>query len=308
MVLGVNAPAFPFSEFLQGSTQSNPKYVAGQALSRLNIPELIQKVRLLQAAKQFSGTDPTKQFISEIMAFNPESAGQFASYLENSGTTPVYNVTPEGVMNELGKVPSRSKVIQQQPSTFPVFQMENRGLKQAGTVPRGSRVLPAEKGITEPTLAASSAASALSMIDPVYEKYAQLNPAEKRIAAVKGGPLSFVSKATFPELKALEDNLIAQTVFQMGGKQLTLAEKEIVSNAFLPTFFDTPKSIELKKSAAKEYLSGRIDILEAANLLGPAGLGIKRLAQKAMQSSTKKGLNSNERSELEQLERELNGR
>ena len=154
-----------------------------------------------------------------------------------------------------------------------VSVMTEKQAAKAGKVPFRTQIIPdpERKGTQEAVLVVAAAGKALKLVDPLFDKFAALPEVGARVAATKKGPLSMVARAKFPELIALQDNFIASTVFSIGGKQLTISEKEIVTDAFLPNFFDNAASRELKRKIVKDYLTGKIEIIAAARLLGPAG-------------------------------------
>lgn len=88
-----------------------------------------------------------------------------------------------------------------------------------------------------------------------------------------------------PETKQIENSL-KLAAFTFGGKNLTGQEKSIVYGAFFPSGTDNSASRELKRDLLKNYFSGKVDLLQAANLLGPAGVPLRTMLQSKLKSNT----------------------
>lgn len=89
-----------------------------------------------------------------------------------------------------------------------------------------------------------------------------------------------------PSAKQAESSL-KLAAFTFGGKNLTGQEKEVVFGALFPKWTDNDDSRELKRTLLKEYMTGKVDLLEAANLLGPAGKDMRAMIEKKKEALPK---------------------
>jgi hypothetical protein len=72
-------------------------------------------------------------------------------------------------------------------------------------------------------------------------------------------------------------NELAQVGFQFGGKNFTGHEEKIIRGAMIPGPTDSKASREKKFQAIQGYVTGQMNLSDAANLLGPAGDQIKKV-------------------------------
>lgn len=109
-------------------------------------------------------------------------------------------------------------------------------------------------------------------IDKLFNAYAAKGPMAARAQATP------IGRVLDPETKQLENSL-KLAAFTFGGKNLTGQEKSVVFGAFFPSATDNAASLEQKRNLLKDYFSGKVDLLQAANLLGPTGNSVKAMLQ-----------------------------
>lgn len=109
-------------------------------------------------------------------------------------------------------------------------------------------------------------------IDKLFDAYSNKGPIAARAQATP------IGNVLDPQTKQLE-NALKLSAFTFGGKNLTGQEKQVVFGAFFPSFTDNAASLEQKRSLLKSYFSGKVDLLQAANLLGPAGAPLRGMLQ-----------------------------
>jgi hypothetical protein len=114
--------------------------------------------------------------------------------------------------------------------------------------------------------------SQIPNIDPLFDAYKQKSPIMARLQATAAGSV------LDPVAKQAENSL-KLAAFTFGGKNLTGQEKQVVFGAFFPSVTDNAQSLENKRALMKDYFSGKIDLLQAANLLGPAGQPLQAMLQ-----------------------------
>jgi hypothetical protein len=158
-------------------------------------------------------------------------------------------------------------------------------------LPKGTAV--PTKGAAEAVQSASRGAELLPKIDLLFNSLNQKSALGARLAV---SPL--VGPVAYPEITQLKNEL-KQVGFTFGGKNFTGNEEKIITGAMVPGPLDSQESREAKRNAIKGYVSGQMDLYQAANLLGPAGDQIKAVLQKAKAESSKqlKPIPSNETSE-----------
>lgn len=119
-------------------------------------------------------------------------------------------------------------------------------------------------------------------IDKLYDSYKTKSPVMARLQATPAGSV------LDPVAKQAENSL-KLAAFTFGGKQLTGQEKQVVFGAFFPSVTDNPESLENKRTLLKNYFAGKIDLLQAANLLGPAGVPLRGMLQSKAQGVGSQG-------------------
>lgn len=124
----------------------------------------------------------------------------------------------------------------------------------------------------------TQAANILPQVQGLFADLKTMSPMQRKLA------LSWVGGATHPALKQTLNEL-SLTGFAIGGKQLTGPEKKVVMGALIPSFWDDDAALEAKELALTEFLSGKIDLAGAANLLGPAGGKLQAIVNKYTQQS-----------------------
>lgn len=159
------------------------------------------------------------------------------------------------------------------------------GTPLAFTPGRGFTPVPSGKGTTgKPVLKqgneqAVSDAAMMQMqapnIDKMFDAYKDKGPVMARLQATPAGSV------LDPVAKQAENSL-KLAAFTFGGKQLTGQEKDVVFGAFFPSVTDNAQSLENKRALLKDYFAGKVDLLQAANLLGPAGAPLKGMLQSKM--------------------------
>jgi hypothetical protein len=127
------------------------------------------------------------------------------------------------------------------------------------------------KGNQDATQSASRGAELLPKIDQLFNSLARKSDFMAKASVAPG-----LSKIAFPETNQLK-NEVKQIGFTFGGKNFTGNEEKIITDALIPGVFDNDESREAKRKALKGYISGQINLLEAANLLGASGAQIKQI-------------------------------
>lgn len=218
---------------------------------------------------QFVGTQSTKEGNKGVL-FDP-----------NTGT--VSNIPMTGDEPILPKTVTPTVSPYADSSGQPLVYTPGRGLNPASSNGSGTPVLKQgnEQAIGDVALMQTQAPN----IDKLFDAYAKKNPSMAKIQATQAGSL------LDPETKQLENSL-KLSAFTFGGKNLTGQEKQVVFGAFFPSWTDNPASLEQKRSLLKDYFSGKVDLLQAANLLGPAGAPLSRLLQQKSQSNPQQSSNT----------------
>lgn len=161
----------------------------------------------------------------------------------------------------------------------PLAFTPGRGLAPTGSTGRstGTPVLKQgnEQAIGDVALMQSQAPN----IDKLFDAYATKSPMMSKVQATPVG--NFID----PETKQLENSL-KLAAFTFGGKNLTGQEKQVVFGAFFPSVSDNAASLEQKRALLKDYFSGKVNLLQAANLLGPAGAPLAQMLQSKKQGSS----------------------
>ena len=95
-------------------------------------------------------------------------------------------------------------------------------------------------------------------------------------ARLKSSP---AAKIIAPVLAAKKAQILLYAGFSRGGKQLTGTELGVVVNALVPTVLDNKESRQMKNKTFQDWADGKIDLMDAARLLGPAGVPLMGIAQ-----------------------------
>lgn len=78
------------------------------------------------------------------------------------------------------------------------------------------------------------------------------------------------------------ENALKLAAFSFGGKNLTGQEKEVVFGALFPSWTDDDEARNAKEKLLTDFISQKIDLLQAANLLGPAGQKMRTMLEAKM--------------------------
>lgn len=138
-----------------------------------------------------------------------------------------------------------------------------------------------ESAITDANLIAVQ----LPQVDKLFNAYKDKSSLAARTQAT---PLGYLQD---PAVKQIENSL-KLTAFTFGGKNLTGQEKEVVFGAFFPKWTDNPESLENKRQILKQIFTGKIDLLEAANLLGPSGKDVRKMLEQKAQTPAQSGIDA----------------
>jgi hypothetical protein len=136
------------------------------------------------------------------------------------------------------------------------------------------------KGQGEAVQSAARASELMPKIDVLFDALNQKSELGARAAVAPA-----IGPAFYPEINQLRQE-VKQVGFTFGGKNFTGNEEAIIMGALIPGPFDSPASREAKRTALKGYVSGQIDLMGAANLLGPAGIEIKRVIKPQLKAIT----------------------
>lgn len=86
------------------------------------------------------------------------------------------------------------------------------------------------------------------------------------------------AKVANPQIAAKKSNILLYAGFSRGGKQLTGTELGVVVDALTPTGLDNAESRHMKNRVFQDWAQGKIDLNNAANLLGAAGAPLIKVA------------------------------
>ena len=230
-------------------------------------------------AGSFQGLDPanaatfTSQLLKEPEYVIPQqdATGQITGFLNvPKGMKPTAFAKPPGTSTQARNLTQTSYVdsvdgvpILLDKNTRSYIRSDNGGAILGKAVP--------SKGQAEAVQSTSRAQVILPKIDTLFDSLAQKSELGARAAVIPG-----ISKAFFPEINQLK-NEVKQIGFTFGGKNFTGTEEQIIMDALIPNSFDNDASREAKREALKGYISGQTDLLQTANLLGPAGNRIKQV-------------------------------
>jgi hypothetical protein len=163
------------------------------------------------------------------------------------------------------------------PSGNPLQFVPSRGYEPA---PVAGGIKPVNRKGDESSIGdATLMAQQLPNVDKLFDAYKTKPGVMGRVQATGlGGVLD-------PETKQFEDSL-KLTAFTFGGKNLTGQEKEVVFGAMFPSWKDNDASREQKRSILKNFYTGKIDLMQAANLLGPAGAPLQQMLHSKLGGQT----------------------
>lgn len=172
--------------------------------------------------------------------------------------------------NNRGSI-QQSQFIDESDGTPLLFDRDNFRYVRSndGSLPRG-RAIPV-KGNAEAVQSAGRGAELLKKVDPLFDELNNKGPVMSRASLLPG-----VRNVAFPEVEQMRNEL-RQAGFSFGGKNYTGTEAAIIEGTLVPSSLDNAESRELKRKAVKGYISGQIDLLQAANLLGASGVKIKEV-------------------------------
>lgn len=161
------------------------------------------------------------------------------------------------------------------PSGQPMVFTPGRGLTPAPSTGGGTPVLKQgnEQAISDTAIMQTQ----IPNIDKLFDAYKAMGPVKARLQATPAG-------SVIDPVAKQEENSLKLAAFTFGGKQLTGQEKQVVFGAFFPSVTDNAQSLENKRSLLKNYFAGKIDLLQAANLLGPAGAPLRGMLQSKQQT------------------------
>lgn len=130
-----------------------------------------------------------------------------------------------------------------------------------------------ESSITDATLLANQIPNIPVMFD------AYRNSKSPRLQATPAGRL-------MDPVGKQAENSLKLAAFTFGGKNLTANEKDVVFGALFPSVTDNEESRTAKETLLTDYMTGKIDLLQAANLLGPAGSKMRSMLSKYKSDAT----------------------
>jgi hypothetical protein len=133
-----------------------------------------------------------------------------------------------------------------------------------------------ESAIQDVTLMSQQLPNVKKLIDG-YKSKSMLGSERLGIAA-QSTPAGYLLD---PDLKQIE-NSMKLAAFTFGGKNLTGQEKEIVYGGMFPHPGDKDSTLDLKEKILSDFFSEKIDLLQAANLLGPAGAPMRQMLESKM--------------------------
>lgn len=225
--------------------------------------------------------------IGQEFGIDPQTAGslspeQALKVGELTSPQPLITVDPlTGQTISTGTIPRRSRVVASprsnpQQSQFVdkdgtplVYDPRTESYKRANI---GGNVTPVpRKGDESAVGDAALLTNQVPNIKIMFDAYR--NSKNPRLQATPAGRL------LNPVGKQAEDSL-KLAAFTFGGKNLTGTEKKVVFQALFPSITDNEESRNAKETLLTNYMSGKIDLLEAANLLGPSGSEMRSILEK----------------------------
>lgn len=144
-------------------------------------------------------------------------------------------------------------------------------------VPKGGKVLP-KKGDESSLADANLLSNQLPNIKTMFDAYRSSK--SPRLQSTQAGRL------LNPAGKQAEDSL-KLAAFSFGGKNLTGQEKDVIFGALFPSWTDNEQSRNAKEALLTNFMTGKIDLMEAANLLGPAGATMRTMLERKMEAPDK---------------------
>lgn len=180
------------------------------------------------------------------------------------------------------------------PEGMPMEYTPSKGLTPARV--EGQMKPVASKGDESAIGDATLMVNQLPNVDKVFDAYKSKSGLGARAQATPLGSL------LDPDTQQAESSL-KLAAFTFGGKQLTGQEKQVVFDALFPKWTDNNSSRESKRVLMKDYMTGKIDLLEAANLLGPAGQPMREMLNQLQTKSQGSGggLDPTRKARLEEL-------
>jgi len=130
------------------------------------------------------------------------------------------------------------------------------------------------KGNAEAVTSSSRGSEIYTKIDPFFEKLKSMDYIDRAKNLAPG-----VRNVFYPELNQVINEL-KQVGFSFGGKNYTGTEAAIIMGALIPNSLDNNESLNNKQVALKGYIGKNINLLQAGNLLGPAGQPILDIINK----------------------------
>lgn len=217
--------------------------------------------------------DPTNEMTADqAIAVHKETSPIAVPYMGQDGTVHILQV-PKGSKGLPGQTPPKPQQSQYVDPTdgTPLNFLSGNYLRPDGTPSRGIPALKKgdESAVTDATLLANQ----IPNIKPMFDAYR--NSKFAKLQATPAGRLMN------PEGKQAESAL-KLAAFTFGGKNLTAQEKDVVFGALFPSWTDNDASRDLKEQLLSNYMTGKIDLLQAANLLGGAGAPLQAMLAKKM--------------------------
>ena len=211
---------------------------------------------------------------------------------------PVPTLPPAAPLPEVPLLPPGSKVQKPQPPPkphltqladsvdgAPLFYIVGADGKisftRSDNKPMAGRPVPI-KGNAEAVKSASNLSSLLPQAEALFLELESNGWWERKLSLAPG-----IGQVAFPETEQAI-KAISLVGFTYGGQQLTDTEKEMTLGALIPNVWDSRESIKAKHKAYMAYVTGKADLYEAANLLGPAGNQLKAALEKYRPDADKK--------------------
>lgn len=135
------------------------------------------------------------------------------------------------------------------------------------------RSMVGAKGNKDAVSEAQDALNAANAMQSLNDELDKLSPAMARVNS------TVASKVLEPKIAAKKAQILLYAGFSRGGKQLTGTELGVVVDALTPTGFDNAESRHLKNKVFQDWALGKVDLSNAAKLLGPAGVPLMKIAQ-----------------------------
>jgi hypothetical protein len=279
---GIHPAAMEISNALVGGIARTPKYVTdpnaqfGYVNPQGDLSSTQGDGTIRLSPKQYRETllAKSKQPIYNIVQTDSSGAPIKSTPL-GKGEKPVITKPVSTGTGGKGSV-QQSQLVDSHDSVPLLFDRDNRTyVRSTDGQPVIGSAIPT-KGNADAVSTTSRGLELLPKIDRLFNALDKKTP-----IGAKAATMPILGSVLYPEETQLRNEL-KQVGFTFGGKNFTGNEENIIVGAMVPSWNDNKASREAKRKALKGYISGQIDLMSAANLLGASGKSVKDLLNKSM--------------------------